>query len=231
MIQTPDLLPLDPVNTAEVVRAQREPARQRQSFARVFGGNAKSTSSEQAVVLHFGSQALSLARGQAGELERAEAEGLPASDAEAAEPAPEGAARAAERGRTPSGVSPFAPPVPADDRKRVDALRGGDREVRADEQARKALAGRLAGTGQLDDAVGSAGARHAVAGDAPTNVSPVHADLAATLREGEVVARAAHAPASPSGTDGGVAVQAARLSRQGRARVAAHRYAQAQELA
>jgi hypothetical protein len=231
ILQAPDRLQLQPVKTAEAVRAQRELAEQRQTFARVFGGNAKSSSSEQAVVLHFGSQALSLARGQAEESDSAEAEGRPSESGQGdAESQPE-AEPAGQLSQSPSAVSPFAPRLSAEDGKRVDELRGRDREVRTHEQAHETAGGQLAGSVHLEYELGPDGERYAVGGEVPIDVSPVAGDPEATLRKMEVVARAANAPASPSGADRGVAAQAARLSQQARAQLAAARYAQAQALA
>jgi hypothetical protein len=238
LLQAPNRVPIQPLNTAEVVRLQRETTQQRQDFARVFGARPGSPN-EQAAVLHFGSRALSLARGALDEASVSESddvrppvtgeadestttEGADASPAEAAGPSTPAA----------STPRPFDPnPLSPEDRQRLSQLRVRDREVRTHEQAHKTAGGQHAGSVRLEYQVGPDGARYAVEGSVPIDVSPVTGDPAATLRKMEIVARAANAPASPSGADRSVAAQAARVSRDARAQMAAERYTQAQQLA
>lgn len=240
LLQAPTRLSSRSLDRAEAVQLRRESLPQKVDAARVFGASRQSGGNDQAVVLHFGSVALGLARRQ--EEERA---GTPdaVTPAESAfeGSAPESEARAA--GASAGRASTEAPPaeaaagaalgareLSADDRQRLSQLRQRDREVRSHEQAHKTAGGQHAGSIHLQLQVGPDGGRYAVEGEVPIDVSPVSGDPEATLRKMEIVSRAASAPASPSSADHAVAAQAARVSQQARAQLAATRYAQAQEL-
>ena len=161
---------------------------------------------EQAAVLHFGNQALSLALGRQE----------PAEGSEEADVADEA-----------SGDESLS----RDDEQALSALRQRDREVRAHEQTHRSVGGQYAGSIHLDYQVGPDGERYAVAGSTPIDVAPVQGDPAATLRKMEIVHRAATAPASPSGADHRVAAEATQGARRARAELAAERYERAHELA
>jgi hypothetical protein len=238
LLQAPNRVPIQPLNTAEVVRLQRETTQQRQDFARVFGARPGSPN-EQAAVLHFGSRALSLARGAVDDANAAESDeaprpttGEPDDESSTSAAGPSLAEAAGPPAPATSAPKPFDPnPLSPEDRQRLSQLRVRDREVRTHEQAHKTAGGQHAGSVRLQYQVGPDGARYAVEGSVPIDVSPVTGDPAATLRKMEIVARAASAPASPSGADRSVAAQAARVARDARAQMAAERYTQAQQLA
>jgi hypothetical protein len=237
LLQAPSRVPIQPLNTAEVVRLQRETTQQRQELARTFGARPGSPN-EQAAVLHFGSRALSLARGAIDDASTTEADAVTRPTGEADEDAasePAAPTRAEAAGPSTPATStpkPFDPnPISPEDRQRLSQLRVRDREVRTHEQAHKTAGGQHAGSVRLQYQVGPDGARYAVEGSVPIDVSPVTGDPAATLRKMEIVARAANAPASPSSADRNVAAQAARVSREARAQMAAERYTAAQQLA
>jgi hypothetical protein len=170
-------------------------------------------------VLHFGSAALGLARGANDE--DSEAEAPPSSRANRE---PNAEATAARRPFAPTELTP-------EERVELNELRQRDREVRTHEQAHKSAGGPHAGSVRIQTRAGPDGRRYAVEGSVPIDVSPVAGDPAATLRKMDIVQRAANAPASPSGADRQVAAEAARVSREARAKLAADRYAQAQALA
>jgi hypothetical protein len=191
--------------------------------------------------VHFGSRALGLARSQPPPPdasvvgENAEAADV---DAAAAEAVSNGAV-AGTPAAVSAGAGPAASSGPADadaeplsdeEQRELDEMKRRDREVRTHEQAHKASGGAYTGAMRLTYQMGPDGKRYAVEGSVPIDVSPVAGDPAATLRKMEVVARAANAPASPSGADRAVAAQAARAMQQARAQLAAERYAQAREL-
>lgn len=216
-LQAPLRLPAQAVNGTEAVRPRRESERPPPSVVRGLNGGRAGAPGDPAAVLHFGSAALSLARGA-----NDDAEGdAPASERAQREPSAE---EAVER-------SPFAPAdLSPEERRELNELRQRDREVRTHEQAHKSAGGPHAGSIELQTRAGPDGRRYAVEGSVPIDVSPVAGDPAATLRKMDIVQRAANAPASPSGADRQVAAEAARISRQARAQVAADRYAQAQAL-
>lgn len=239
LLQAPTRLSSRSLDRAEAVQLRRESLPQKDDAARVFGAGRQSSGNEQAVVLHFGSVALGLARRQEEERtgtpdaftppEAAPDAASPESDARAAASAGR-ASTAAAPAEAAAGAALGARELSADDRQRLSQLRQRDREVRTHEQAHKTAGGQHAGNIHLQFQVGPDGGRYAVEGEVPIDVSPVSGDPEATLRKMEIVSRAASAPASPSSADRAVAAQAARVSQQARAQLAATRYAQAQEL-
>ncbi len=238
LLQAPTRLSSRSLDRAEAVQLRRESLPQKEDAARVFGANRQSSSNEQAVVLHFGSVALGLARRQEEERAATPDAVTPAEAPESASPetnAPPAVSAGKEStearpAEAAAGAALGARELSADDRQRLSQLRQRDREVRTHEQAHKTAGGQHAGNIHLQFQVGPDGGRYAVEGEVPIDVSPVSGDPEATLRKMEIVSRAASAPASPSSADRAVAAQAARVSQQARAQLAATRYAQAQEL-
>ena len=161
---------------------------------------------EQAAVLHFGSEAVSLAQSREEPTEASEDAQAPRDDA---------------------GEEQLS----SDDEQALSSLQQRDREVRAHEQTHRSVGGQYAGSIHLDYQVGPDGERYAVAGSTPIDVAPVQGDPAATLRKMEIVRRAATAPASPSGADHQVAAQASQQAQRARAELAAERYGAARALA
>ncbi len=90
----------------------------------------------------------------------------------------------------------------------VAQLKARDREVRAHEQAHKAVGGRFAGAISYEFDEGPDGKQYAVAGEVPIDASPVRGDPKATIAKMEIVIAAALAPAEPSAQDRSVARQA-----------------------
>lgn len=202
LLQPPVRLPSQPLESAEPIRLRRDSPEQTPDFARTLGHARRAAAADQAAVIHFGSRALGLARNPPPP---ADAAGSGSADDAAAEPSSE-------------------------EQRTLDGMKRRDREVRAHEQAHQAAGGAYAGAVRLTYQMGPDGKRYAVEGSVPIDVSPVAGDPAATLRKMEVVARAANAPASPSGADRAVAAQAQRMMQQARAQLAAERYARARGL-
>jgi len=97
----------------------------------------------------------------------------------------------------------------------VDALKKRDADVRQHEAAHLAAAGGLArGGASYDFQTGPDGRQYAVGGHVDIDTSPVKGDPHATLAKAQTIARAALAPADPSGQDRAVAAQAAQLEAQ-----------------
>ena len=105
--------------------------------------------------------------------------------------------------------------------QQVAKLSSRDREVRAHEQAHSAVGGNYAGGPTYIFKRGPDGRTYAVGGEVSIDVSAIANDPAATLRKMEQVARAALAPAEPSGQDRRVAAQAQVLAAQARIELAA----------
>jgi hypothetical protein len=236
LLQSPVRLPSQPLASAEPVRLRPDSSDQKQEdIVRVAGGTRRAPISDEAAVVHFGSRALGLARSQPppADASVSDVDDTPEDEdsalddpgaAASASPSP----AAASRSKTPATANASA--QGDEDQKQIDEMKRRDREVRTHEQAHKAAGGSYAGSVRLTYQMGPDGKRYAVEGEVPIDVSPVAGDPAATLRKMEVVARAAHAPASPSGADQAVAAQAARLMQQARAQLAAERYARTREL-
>lgn len=92
-------------------------------------------------------------------------------------------------------------------------LAARDREVRAHEQAHKAVAGSYGGAIHYEYERGPDGNRYAVGGEVSIDTAP-ESSPAATLAKARVIQRAASAPAEPSDQDRSVAVQAAQMEQQ-----------------
>lgn len=105
------------------------------------------------------------------------------------------------------------------EQKIVDQLASRDREVRAHEQAHAAVGGQYAGSPTYTYQRGPDGVSYAIGGEVSIDTSPIPNDPEATLRKAEQIARAANAPAEPSGQDRSVAAQAAKLAQQARVEI------------
>ena len=105
--------------------------------------------------------------------------------------------------------------------QQIAELSSRDREVRAHEQAHSSVGGSYAGGPTYTFKRGPDGRTYAVGGEVSIDVSSIADDPAATLRKMEQVARAALAPAEPSGQDRQVAAQAQVLAAQARIELAA----------
>lgn len=103
----------------------------------------------------------------------------------------------------------------------VQALQARDREVRAHEQAHKAVAGALAGAVSYTFQSAPNGQRYAVGGEVPIDASPISGDPAATIRKMTTVKAAATAPVDPSPQDQSVAATASRIMAEARKELAA----------
>lgn len=110
-----------------------------------------------------------------------------------------------------------------EEQKVIDALKARDLEVRAHEQAHKAVGGQYAGAIALSYESGPDGKRYAMSGEVPIDVSPVPGDPQATITKMMVVSAAATAPANPSAQDRTVAAEASRLLSEAQAELAAER--------
>lgn len=242
VLNSPVRLPAQPLESAEPVQLRRDSSEQKEDFVRALAHGRRGSSADQAAVVHFGSRALGLARSQPPpppDASIVEGNGAGADVDDAAAQAVSNGAVAGTAVAVSAGAGPAASSGPADadseplsdeEQEELDGLKRRDREVRTHEQAHKAAGGAYTGPMRLNFQMGPDGKRYAVEGSVPIDVSPVAGDPAATLRKMEVVARAANAPASPSGADRAVASQAARVMQQARAQLAAERYAQAREL-
>lgn len=92
-------------------------------------------------------------------------------------------------------------------------LAARDREVRAHEQAHKAVAGSYGGAIHYEYERGPDGNRYAVGGEVSIDTAP-ESSPEATLAKARVIQRAASAPAEPSDQDRAVAAQAAQMEQQ-----------------
>lgn len=92
-------------------------------------------------------------------------------------------------------------------------LAARDREVRAHEQAHKAVAGSYGGAIHYEYQRGPDGNRYAVGGEVSIDTAP-ESSPEATLAKARVIQRAASAPAEPSDQDRAVAAQAAQMEQQ-----------------
>jgi hypothetical protein len=188
---------------------------------------------EQAAVLHWGPEALRLARGarpESGPPLAEEGDSAPGVGSES-ERLPEALAPATrdEAAGEAGEAGGNDPEVSKEETEEVRELEKRDREVRTHEQAHKSAGGSYAGSIHLDYATGPNGKRYASSGSVSIDVSPVKGDPEATLRKMQIVQRAATAPADPSGADRQVAARAASTASQARAELAAKRYSEAQK--
>ena len=110
---------------------------------------------------------------------------------------PEEAAARKEESRGPGQLS-------SEEEKMVQDLKARDREVRAHEQAHKAVGGRYAGAISYSYQRGPDGGQYAIGGEVPIDMSP-EATPEETIAKMRVVIAAALAPAEPSGADRSVA--------------------------
>ena len=111
--------------------------------------------------------------------------------------------------------------------EQIAELRARDQEVRAHEQAHKAVGGQYAGAASFTYQSGPDGNRYAVGGEVSIDISPIPNDPQATISKMNTVKAAANAPAEPSGQDRAVAAQAQRVIAQAQAELVEKR---AQEL-
>ncbi len=139
--------------------------------------------------------------------------------------AQEAAAAARPEGAKASGVNAE---LSAEEQQQVEKMKSREREVHAHEQAHKSAGGAHAGAIHYDYQTGPDGQRYAVGGSVPIDASPVRGDPEATLTKMNQVARAATAPANPSGADMSVAARASANAAQARAELAQQRYAENQ---
>lgn len=102
----------------------------------------------------------------------------------------------------------------------VDKLALRDAEVRAHEQAHKAVGGQYAGSISYEYQAGPDGKRYAVGGEVPIDVSPVQGDPQATIDKMTIVKAAALAPAEPSAQDQRVAALASQTISSARVELA-----------
>ncbi|MBD3612602.1 MAG: protein-glutamate O-methyltransferase [Hydrogenovibrio crunogenus] len=94
------------------------------------------------------------------------------------------------------------------EQREVERLKKRDAEVRAHEQAHAASGGAHAGAPSYGYETGPDGKRYAVSGEVSIDTSEIEGDTRGSLQKLEQVARAAMAPAQPSGQDRKVAAQA-----------------------
>lgn len=94
-----------------------------------------------------------------------------------------------------------------------------DREVRAHEQAHKAVGGQYAGAPSYNYQRGPDGRMYAIGGSVPIDISPIPGDPAATLQKMQQVQRAALAPLQPSAADRSIAAEAGRQMIEARAQL------------
>lgn len=94
------------------------------------------------------------------------------------------------------------------EQEEVQELQARDAEVRAHEQAHKAVGGQYAGAIHYDTQRGPDGASYAVGGHVNISTSEVPNDPQATVAKMQQVVRAALAPAEPSSADRAVAASA-----------------------
>lgn len=105
------------------------------------------------------------------------------------------------------------------EQKVIEQLSARDREVRGHEQAHAAVGGQYASSPTYTYTRGPDGVSYAIGGEVQIDTSPIPNDPEATLRKAEQIARAASAPADPSGQDRAVAAQAAKMAQQARVEI------------
>ncbi len=97
------------------------------------------------------------------------------------------------------------------DQKVIEQLAARDREVKAHEQAHKAVGGQYAGAMSFTYQRGPDGVNYAVGGEVQIDTGKVPGDPQATLDKAQQVRRAALAPAEPSSQDRRVAALASQM--------------------
>ena len=127
---------------------------------------------------------------------------------------PSGDSNAQEGNVAGSAVTAEGKPLSEDERKHVESLKKGDREVKSHEAAHKASAGGNAGAAAYEFQTGPDGRRYAVGGHVSIDSRPVQGNPEATLRKAQTIQRAAMAPADPSGQDRAVASAAVQMALQ-----------------
>ncbi len=115
-----------------------------------------------------------------------------------------------------------------EEQKQVEELKARDREVRAHEQAHKAVGGQYAGAISYDYQRGPDGQDYAVGGSVPIDVSPEN-DPEDTVAKMRVVIKAALAPAEPSAADRAIAAAAQRQLLNAQADISVERAAERRE--
>jgi hypothetical protein len=111
--------------------------------------------------------------------------------------------------------------IESPDRRRIEALKRRDAEVKRHEQAHLAASGGHAqGGASYQYVTGPDGKRYAVGGEVSIDVSEVSGDPEATIRKAQVIRRAALAPASPSPQDRSVAQAASKMELKARQELA-----------
>ncbi|MCA9321198.1 MAG: hypothetical protein KDB53_10715 [Planctomycetes bacterium] len=129
---------------------------------------------------------------------------------------------AAERGQggRPEDSTSEEPKTPgskeltADEKREVEQLKARDLEVRAHEQAHTAALG--GGSARFGYEVGPDGNRYAVEGEVPVSIKSTPGNPEQTIAEAQKVARAATAPAQPSGADFSARARALEVERRAR---------------
>lgn len=111
----------------------------------------------------------------------------------------------------------------------VAKLKARDREVRAHEQAHAAVGGALAGAPSYSYQTGPDGKQYAVGGEVPIRATASSGNPRQAITQLQQVARAATAPANPSGQDRAVAAQARQQIAQLQTQLAQETQAKAQE--
>jgi hypothetical protein len=166
------------------------------------------------------------ARGVGGEEDAAS--GYPGSEelsADAEDPEGEGVDEAAAPGEAKSASGEKLDEA---EQKQVNELKARDREVRAHEQAHKAVGGSYAGGISYEYQQGPDGNKYAVGGEVSIDVSP-EKEPEATIAKMQQVKAAAMAPAEPSGQDRTVAAEASQNETQARQTMAEQRVAESAE--
>jgi hypothetical protein len=120
----------------------------------------------------------------------------------------------------------YAPPndLTEEEQQELEQLKKQDREVRAHEQAHKAIAGQYAGPITYELERGPDGRSYAVGGEVPIDLAPVAGDPNATIAKMERLRSAAIGPTAPSGADHQVAARASQEAQRARLELARQRY-------
>lgn len=198
------------------------------------GGTRSAPAGDRVSISAAGRAAASRGAEDASTRSRATHEVERALDAEAVDPVTRrgGAPRRAEGAGVPSGPdearTPRAGGSSDDDLalaelRQLAALQARDREVRAHEQAHKAVAGPHGGAMSFEYQTGPDGRKYAIGGEVAVDLSTVRGDPQATIDKMEQVRRAALAPAEPSATDRAVAARASAQAEQARAELRTER--------
>jgi hypothetical protein len=115
-----------------------------------------------------------------------------------------------------------------DEEQQVEELKKRDQEVRAHEQAHKAVGGALAGSIHFVTQTGPDGKAYAVGGSVPIDLSTIPDDLDATIRKMQRAQAAALAPGEPSSADRQIAAEAAATMAQAQVDLAKKRFVKMQ---